>query len=148
MDKILSIPIYGNSHHFTNPRQLAEEARPERLYFIAQGDVTFAKYGSSSISPVRALKRRSPCHDWQVAQTLLDGLVVVIFCVSLEAVFCLADHSESESDHFCSSLSAASTTASQHVLSSFGRMEAETCAMNSTLQSALSFRAMPQNPIL
>lgn len=70
--------FYGSSHHFTNPRQLAEEARPERLYFIAQGDVTFAKYGSSSISPVRALKRRSPCHDWQVAQTLLDGLVVVI----------------------------------------------------------------------
>ena len=90
------------------PRQLAEEARPERLYFIAQGDVTFPKYGSSSISPVRALKRRSPCQDWQVAQTLLVGLVVVISCVSLEAQSCLVVYSESESDHFRSSLSATS----------------------------------------
>ena len=140
--------FYGSSHHFTNPRQLAEEARPERLYFIAQGDVTFPKYGSSSISPVRALKRRSPCQDWQVAQTLLDGLVVVISRGSLEAPSCLIVYSESESDHFRSSLSAASITASQHVLRSSGLIEAGTLAMNNTMLSSPAFCATPQKPTL
>ena len=118
------------------------------MYFIAQGAVTFPKYGSSSISPVRALKRRSPCQDWQVAQTLLVGLVVVISCVSLEAQSCLVVYSESESDHFRSSLSAASITASQHVLRSSGLIEAGTCALNNTVQPPSSFCEISQNPIL
>lgn len=48
------------------------------MYLITQGGSPLGQIGLSSTTPLRALKRRTPRHDWQVPQTLFDGFVQVI----------------------------------------------------------------------
>ena len=50
---------------------------------MEHGSDTFCQFGSSSTSPFRASKRRTPCHDWHVAHTILSGFTVVILLLDV-----------------------------------------------------------------